>query len=70
MLNSLGHPPENYVMVYIQVDDLEAALVRVDAAGGKKLVGPIPLPDGRRFAWISDTAGNVIGLLTAPKTEV
>ena len=66
MLNSLGHPPENYVMIYIQVGDLEATLLQVAAAGGKKLVGPVPLPDGRRFAWLQDTAGNVIGLLTPP----
>ena len=64
MLNALGHPPENYVTVYVQVDDLEAALERVAEAGGKTMVPPIPLPDGRRFAWINDTAGNIIGLLT------
>ncbi|HTJ62271.1 MAG TPA: VOC family protein [Alphaproteobacteria bacterium] len=64
MLNALGHPPENYVTVYIQVDDLEAALDRVAEAGGKTLVPPVPLPDGRRFAWVNDTAGNIIALLT------
>jgi len=64
MLNSLGHPPENYVMVYVRVDDIPGALTRVAEAGGRKIVGPVPLPDGRRFAWISDTAGNMIGLLT------
>jgi predicted enzyme related to lactoylglutathione lyase len=64
MLNALGHPPENYVLIYIRVDDIDAALTRVTDAGGKKLVGPIPLPDGRRFAWIEDTAGNTLGLLT------
>ncbi len=68
MLNALGHPPENYVLIYIRVDDIDAALTRVTAAGGKKLVGPIALPDGRRFAWIEDTAGNTIGLLT-PASE-
>lgn len=64
MLNSLGHPPETYVMVYAQVDDIDAALARVAEAGGSKLVGPAPLPDGRKFAWVKDTAGNVLGLLT------
>jgi predicted enzyme related to lactoylglutathione lyase len=66
MLNALGHPPDNYVLIYIQVDDIGAALARVNDAGGQKLVGPIPLPDGRRFAWVKDTAGNIIGLLTPP----
>ena len=64
MLNALGHPPENYVMVYIEVPDLEAALERAGTAGGTKLVGPVPLPNGRRFAWVQDTASNIIGLLT------
>jgi predicted enzyme related to lactoylglutathione lyase len=68
MLNALGHPPETYVMVYIQTDDLGAAITRVTEAGGSKVVGPVPLPDGRRFAWVRDTAGNVIGLLS-PKPE-
>ena len=68
MLNALGHPPETYVMVYLEVADIEVALSRAVDAGGKALVGPAPLPDGRRFAWIADTAGNVIGLLT-PKAS-
>jgi predicted enzyme related to lactoylglutathione lyase len=64
MLNALGHPPETYVMVYVQVDDIDATLRRVADAGGQTLVGPAPLPDGRRFAWIRDPAGNLLGLLT------
>ena len=64
MLNALGHPPHSYVTVYIQVGDIVAALERVAAAGGQCVVPPQPLPDGRKFAWISDPAGNVIGLLT------
>jgi len=64
MLNALGHPPDNYVLIYIEVEDIDAALERVTMAGGGKFVGPIPLPDGRRFAWVTDTASNMIGLLT------
>ena len=64
MLNALGHPPDNYVLIYAEVNDIEAAIARAVEAGGSKIVGPGPLPDGRRFAWIRDTAGNVLGLLT------
>ena len=67
MLNALGHPPEKYVILYAEVSDIEAAIARAVDAGGSKIVGPAPLPDGRRFAWVKDTAGNVLGLLT-PKT--
>jgi predicted enzyme related to lactoylglutathione lyase len=64
MLNALGHPPDNYVMVYAEVSDIDAAISRAVGAGGAKIVGPAPLPDGRQFAWVRDTAGNVFGLLT------
>lgn len=64
MLNALGHPPETYVMIYIQVDDIDAALELIAGHGGACMVPPQPLPDGRRFAWIKDPAGNMIGLLT------
>jgi predicted enzyme related to lactoylglutathione lyase len=64
MLNALGHPPDNYVLIYSEVDDIDAALDRVAAAGGSRFVGPISLPDGRRFAWVSDTGSNLIGLVT------
>ena len=67
MLNTLGHPPENYVMIYIQVDDVSAALDKVIALRGKILVGPGTLPDGRTFAWIRDPAGNMIGMLSPPR---
>jgi uncharacterized protein len=64
MLNALGHPPETYVLIYIEVADIEAALRTIAETGGSKLVGPGPLPDGRRFAWVRDPAGNMIALLT------
>ena len=64
MLNALGHPPDNYILIYAEVADIEAAIAKAIEAGGSKIVGPAPLPDGRRFAWIKDTAGNVFGLLT------
>jgi predicted enzyme related to lactoylglutathione lyase len=64
MLNALGHPPDNYMIIYAEVDDIAAAITRAVDAGGSKIVGPAPLPDGRRFAWVRDTAGNVLGMLT------
>lgn len=64
---SLGHEPHHYVLVYIQVADINEYIGKVENAGGKKLVGPVPLPDGRQFAWVTDTDGNVIGLITPVK---
>lgn len=32
---------------------------------GQRLIGPIPLPDGKFFAWFQDPDGNTVGLLSA-----
>lgn len=64
-LNQLGpDDPQNYVTVYIETDAMDADLQAVESHGGKTLVGPLPLPDGRTFAWFEDVAGNAIGLIT------
>ena len=42
-------------------DTLEAATERLAAAGGKVLMGPIPIPVGR-FTYAEDLDGNSIGL--------
>lgn len=66
-ITSLGHEPHNYVTIYIQVDDLQACLDEAEALGGKTLVRPVALPDGRVFAWLADPDGNTIGIITAGK---
>jgi predicted enzyme related to lactoylglutathione lyase len=60
-INALGHEPHHYTMFYVQVSDIAASLARAIELGGKRLVGPIPLPTGS-FAWFSDPESNVIGL--------
>ncbi len=63
-ITALGHEPHQYVTFYIQVEDIHGMLNQVEAAGGKKLVGPVPLPDGKKFAWFNDPGGNMVGLVT------
>jgi hypothetical protein len=63
-ITTLGHEPRQYVTFYIEVDDIVDTLTRITAAGGKKVVGPVPLPDGKKFAWFADPGGNMIGLIT------
>jgi uncharacterized protein len=46
---------------YFGTEDLEAALAKVDEAGGRTLAGPIPVPQGR-FAVIADPQGAVCAL--------
>jgi hypothetical protein len=62
-ITSLGHEPHNYVIIYIQVEDLASALARVSAEGGRTVVPAVEIPDGDAFAWIADPEGNLVGLL-------
>jgi predicted enzyme related to lactoylglutathione lyase len=63
-LTSLGHEPHNYVLFYIQVNDINESLTKIQEAGGKKLVGPVILPNNKQFAWFTDPEGNMVGLVT------
>jgi uncharacterized protein len=65
-LTSLGHEPEHYTMFYVDVEDVQAALDKAIALGGKKVVGPIAIPTGT-FAWFMDPDGNTVGLLKPAK---
>jgi uncharacterized protein len=60
-MTSLGHEPRHYTLFYVQVEDIGAALAKAQTLGGKKLVGPIALPQGS-FAWFADPEGNTVGL--------
>jgi predicted enzyme related to lactoylglutathione lyase len=66
-LNTLGHEPHNYTIFYIMVEDVAAAVAKAQSLGGKKIVGPVPLPNNTEFAWISDPEGNTIGLYAEKK---
>ena len=66
-INSLGHEPHNYTIFYVMVDDVAAALAKAQSLGGKKIVGPMPVPGGSLFAWFADPEGNTIGLYGEPK---
>lgn len=61
-ITTLGHEPHHYTIFYVEVEDIVAALAKAEALGGKKIVGPIPIPTGT-FAWFSDIDGNTVGLL-------
>jgi predicted enzyme related to lactoylglutathione lyase len=58
---TLGHEPHHYTIFYVQVDDIDLYLSKAAALGGKTLVPKVDIPTGS-FAWISDPAGNTVGL--------
>ena len=59
-------PGANGTVVYLNADpDLDAALARVEPAGGKVIVPKTALPPGMgHYARILDTEGNLVGLHT------
>lgn len=60
-ITALGHEPHYYVTVYVQVDDIRAALAKAEALGGKTLVPAVNISPGS-FAWFADSESNTIGL--------
>jgi predicted enzyme related to lactoylglutathione lyase len=56
-------PP--YVTVYVQVDDLDAALAEIAALSGTTLVAPTAINKTASLAMFRDPEGNVVGLLKA-----
>jgi uncharacterized protein len=61
-LNSLGHEPHNYCVVYVQVDDIDAHARKAESLGGKTCVPKTEVPGMGHFAWITDPEGNTVGL--------
>ncbi len=65
----IGSAPEgggaSRVTVYIEVADAEAALAAVERLGGRRVMGPAPVPGGPTIALFEDPEGHVIGLVGA-----
>lgn len=68
-ITQLGHEPHRYITFYIETDTLEEDLVKLQSLGGTKMLGPLPVPGGRRFAWFKDPVGNMVGLITPLTTK-
>ena len=59
--------PAGTVLIYIQVDDIEAKLKQIEKHGGKTLTPKSEIPGTGYFAIFSDPTGNNIGLFTPLK---
>ncbi len=66
-IQSLGHEPHNYVVLYAQVDQLEPYIERAKKLGGKLMIPPQEVPGMGHFAWITDPEGTIFGLWKAMK---
>jgi hypothetical protein len=58
---ALGHEPHQFTHFYIETSDVAASLAAIEAAGGRTIVPPVPIPTGT-FAWFADVEGNTVGL--------
>jgi len=61
--------PEGYpghVTFYVEVPDVEAALVKAEGLGGKRMMGPDEVMDGLVIGLFTDPEGHTIGLVKAP----
>lgn len=61
-IRSSGEGPRGLTF-YVQVEDLEDALVRAQRLGAITATPPTGVPRGGRFAVIHDLEGNELGLL-------
>ncbi len=62
----IGAAPDGYqghVTFYVYVDDIAAALAKIERLGGKKMIGPDQVPNGPTIALFEDPEGHVIGLV-------
>jgi predicted enzyme related to lactoylglutathione lyase len=62
MFNSPGFPKPRW-LYYFNVEDIDDAKARVEAAGGKVHAGPMPVPTGQWMINASDPQGAMFGLL-------
>jgi predicted enzyme related to lactoylglutathione lyase len=54
---------EGHVTVYVQVPDVEQALEKAEALGGKRMMGPAQPPGGPTIGLFTDPEGHLIGVL-------
>ena len=55
----------SYVALYLEVDDIDSHLTRIEAAGDKTVMPRTVIPDLVTFAMFADPAGNMVGLVEA-----
>jgi predicted enzyme related to lactoylglutathione lyase len=61
--------PAGTVMVYIQAEDIEATLAKIEANGGKTILPKSEIPNTGWFAFFSDPTGNTVALYKSMPQE-
>ena len=55
---------EGHVTIYVEVDDVEAALAKAEQLGGRRMFGPETIMEGLTIGLFADPDGRPIGVLT------
>jgi predicted enzyme related to lactoylglutathione lyase len=61
----IGQGPEGYeghITFYVEVPDVEAALVKAESLGGTRIMGPETIMESLVLGQFRDPEGNVVGL--------
>jgi predicted enzyme related to lactoylglutathione lyase len=58
-----------HVTVYVEVTDVEAALVRAEHLGGRRMQGPDEVLGGLQMGKFHDPEGRLIGVVSSPKPQ-
>lgn len=56
---------EGHVTVYVEVPDVEAALVKAESLGGTRTMGPEQVTDDTQIGQFTDPEGHLIGVVKA-----
>jgi predicted enzyme related to lactoylglutathione lyase len=62
----ISRGPEGYpghVTVYVEVDDVEAALAKAEQLGGTRMMGPDDVMEGLTIGLFTDPEGHVLGVM-------
>ena len=54
-----------YATFYVEVENIDETLTRIEGRGGSKISGPDQVPNGPLVAVFADPEGHVIGLVQA-----
>lgn len=60
-----AHTPATRALAYLYASDVGATLTALEAAGGKRMSDPMPVPGMGTFGYFTDPSGTPVGLIGA-----
>jgi predicted enzyme related to lactoylglutathione lyase len=57
---------DGWVTFYVATDDVEGSLRKAEELGGKRVMGPMEVPDGPELGLFNDPEGHLVGVVKMP----